>query len=175
MAIFLSPQAWLGAGLIFLLRVGDMSLDTTRMLVVMRGRKRLAWVLGFFQSMIYVVAISSVLAHLDNPLNILGYAAGFATGNVFGMWLEDRMALGHIYLTVVSPALGTAVAERLRQEGYAITEIPARGRSGTVTVLHCNVHRRDVDKVQHLVEQADASAFITAQDVRTVRRGFWRS
>ena len=86
MEIFLSPQAWLGAALIFGLRVADMTLDTLRVLVVMRGKKGLAWVLGFFQALIFVVAISSVLKNLDNPLNILGYAAGFATGNVVGMW-----------------------------------------------------------------------------------------
>ena len=80
-----SLQPWLMAGLIFLLRVCDMSLDTLRMLVVMRGRKLAAWVLGFFQAAIFVLAIPSVLKDLSNLLNVLGYAAGFATGNVVGM------------------------------------------------------------------------------------------
>src|SRR5512137_453094 len=102
MEILLSPQAWLAAGLIFLLRVSDMTLDTLRVLVVMRGRKGIAWVLGFFQSIIFVTAITSVLANLDNPLNILGYAAGFATGNVVGMLIEERLAIGHIQLSIVS-------------------------------------------------------------------------
>jgi len=111
MEIVLSSQAWLGAGLIFLLRVSDMTLDTLRVLVVMRGRKAYAWILGFFQAGIFVLAISSVLEHLDNPINIVGYAAGFATGNVVGMLIEERMAIGHILLSVVSPGRGTAIAE----------------------------------------------------------------
>jgi uncharacterized protein YebE (UPF0316 family) len=88
MDILLSSQAWLGAGLIFILRVMDMSLDTLRVLFVMRGRKGVVWALGFCQALIFVIAISSVLSNLDNPLNILGYAAGFATGNVVGMLIE---------------------------------------------------------------------------------------
>ena len=81
----LSPAAWLGALTIFAMRVSDMSMDTLRMLFVMRGRKGTAWILGFFQSSIYVLAITTVLSQLNNPLNIIGYAAGFATGNVIGM------------------------------------------------------------------------------------------
>jgi uncharacterized protein YebE (UPF0316 family) len=161
--------------MIFALRVLDMSLDTLRVLVVMRGRKAIAWVLGFFQSAIFVVAITSVLSNLDNPLNVLGYAAGFATGNVIGMLIEEKLAIGHVQLSIVSPGRGAAVAERLRAEGYAITEIPARGKDGMVTLLNASVLRKNVDKVHALVNQVDEMAFITSEDVRPVRRGFWRA
>jgi uncharacterized protein YebE (UPF0316 family) len=175
MEILLSPQAWSGAGLIFILRVFDMTLDTLRVLVVMRGKKGLAWVLGFFQSAIFVFAISSVLNHLDNPLNMIGYASGFATGNVVGMLIEEKMAIGLVHLRIISPHLGSAMAEKLRLEGFALTEIPGRGKDGMVTVLHCSVIRKDIQRVQNLIEEIDAEAFITAEDVRLARRGFWRA
>jgi len=168
-------QALLTAGLIFILRVTDMSLDTLRVMFVMRGRKSLAWVLGFFQALIFVLAISSVLKNLDNPLNILGYAAGFATGIVFGLFIEEKLAIGHIQLSIVSSHLGTAIAEMMRAEGFAVTEIPARGKDGMVTLLTCSVLRRTVPRVHKIVHQVDSSAFITAEDVRPVRRGFWRA
>ncbi len=171
----LNLSVWASAGLIFLLRVGDMSLDTMRVLFVMRGRKGIAWVLGFFQSSIFVIAISSVLSHLDNPLNILGYAAGFATGNVVGMWIEGRLAVGHVQLSIVSSSLGAAIADRMRSEGFAITEIPARGKNGVVTLLSCSVLRKEVQLVHKIVNEVDENAFTTAEDVRTVRHGFWRA
>ena len=71
MEFLLSPQAWLSAGIIFGLRVTDMTLDTLRVLFVMRGRKLNAWILGFFQALVFVIAISTVLRDLSNPLNIL--------------------------------------------------------------------------------------------------------
>lgn len=175
MEFFLSPSAWMAAGIIFVLRVLDMSLDTLRVLVVMRGRRAAAWVLGFFQALIFVLAISSVLNDLNNPLNILGYAAGFATGNVIGMIIEERLAIGHTQLSIISSKFGAAIAEKMRQDGYAITEIPARGRDGMVTMLSCSVLRKNVDRVQKTINEVDASAFITAEDVRPVRRGFWRA
>jgi uncharacterized protein YebE (UPF0316 family) len=175
MEVFLTPQAWLSAGLIFALRLGDMSLDTLRVLFVMRGRKAIAWVLGFFQALIFVLAISSVLQNLGNPLNVIGYAAGFATGNVVGMIIEERLAVGHIHLRIVSPRRGSAIAESLRLGGYAVTEVPGRGKDGMVTVLNCSVLRRNVDRVRKLTNGVDPDAFITAEDVRPVRRGFWHA
>ena len=175
MDIFLSPQVWMGAALIFALRVGDMTLDTLRVLFVMRGRKGIVWILGFFQASIFILAITSVLKNLDNPLNVIGYAAGFATGVVFGMLIEEKLAIGHLHVTIVSPRRGTAIAERLREEGYAVTEIPARGKDGMVTMLNCSVLRRKLLQVRTLVSEVDPDAFITAEDISPVRRGLWRA
>ncbi|MHB8191863.1 MAG: DUF2179 domain-containing protein [Bellilinea sp.] len=160
---------------IFFLRVIDMSLDTIRVLFVVRGRKLLAWVLGFFQSAVFIIAISSVLTNDQNVMTIVGYAAGFATGNVVGMLIEERLAIGHIHLTIVSPARGVAIAEMLREHGYAVTELSARGLNGMVSLLHVDVMRRQLDVVDKLVRETDGEAFITAEDVRPVRRGFWRA
>jgi uncharacterized protein YebE (UPF0316 family) len=170
-----TTQAWLSALLIFALRVSDMTLDTLRVLFVMRGKKRIAWVLGFFQSAIFVLAIGRVLTQLDNPLNIIGYAAGFATGNVLGMYIEERIAIGHILINIISSRLGTAIADHLRQNGYAVTEVSARGKDGMVSLINCSVLRKQVDIVRQLVNEIDPEAFITAEDVRPIRRGFWRA
>lgn len=160
---------------IFLLRVGDMSLDTLRVLFVIRGRKALAWILGFFQSAIWVVAISNVLANLDNPLSLIGYAAGFATGNVVGMMIEERLALGFAHLRIISSRLGPAVAEALRRSGHAATELAGRGRDGTVTIITSSVRRRDVDRVRREVFAIDPAAFLTLEEIRPLHRGYWRA
>ena len=170
-----TPAAFLAALTIFALRVSDMSLDTLRVLFVMRGRKGTAWVLGFFQSIIYVIAISSVLSQLHNPLNLIGYGAGFATGNVIGMLVEERLAIGHIHLWIISPRLGVAMAQTLRAKGYGVTEISARGKDGMVSVLSVSVLRKDVPHIESLVHEQDPEAFMTSEDVRPVRRGFWRA
>lgn len=175
MELIFTPQAWLGAGLIFLLRVSDMTLDTLRVLSVMRGQKGMSWILGFFQATIFVVAISSVLSNLDNPLNVVAYAAGFATGNVVGMLIESKLAIGHIHMSIISPRRGSAIAENLRDQGFAVTEIPARGKDGMVTMLNCSVRRRRLIQARQIITDIDPDAFITAEDVRPVRRGFWRA
>lgn len=171
----LSPAAWLGALLIFFLRVGDMTLDTLRLLFVVRGRKWTAWGLGFFQAAIFVFAISSVLNNLDNPLNFIGYAAGFATGNVLGMWIEERLAVGHTQLNIVSPRRGALLCSALREAGFGVTEISARGKDGMVSLLSLGVLRKDIARAEQIVRETDEEAFMTSEDVRPLRRGFWRA
>lgn len=175
MTITLSDNIWISALVIFLLRVIDMSLDTMRMLFVVRGKKPIAWILGFLQSMVFVIAISTVLANLNNLLNIIGYAAGFATGNVLGMFIEERLAIGHIAMRVISSKKDSGIAKALRKAGFAVTEIQARGKDGKVALLNSSIKRRDVSRFEDLVTKTEPGAFITAEDVRPIRVGFWRA
>lgn len=174
MEFFLSPEAWLGALVIFALRVLNNTLETMRLLMVMRGKKLYSWILGFLVSVIYVLVFASVFTNLDNPLYVAAYAAGFATGNVVGMWIEEKMALGYLRLDVVSPGHGAELAEKLRADGFAVTEVAARGKDGTVSLLTIAVLRRRVALAEQIISKIDENAFITIAEMRTVRRGFWR-
>jgi uncharacterized protein YebE (UPF0316 family) len=133
---------------IFLIRVTDMSLDTLRVLFVIRGRRLPAWTLGFMQSALWVIAITTVLSNLDNLWNLAAYASGFATGNVVGMIIEERLAIGHAHLRIISSTRGNAIVEAIRVAGYAATEVAGRGKDGTVAVISCSIRRRDISKVQ---------------------------
>lgn len=175
MEALLGGPSYLWTIAIFFLRVTDMSLDTLRVLFVMRGRKASAWICGFFQSALFVMAISSVLANLDNPFNIVAYAAGFATGSVVGILLEERLAIGFSHMRIISSSRGEAIAQALRNEGYAVTELSGRGKDGTVNILSASVMRKYSNKVSELVQRMDPDAFVTIEEVRAVRRGFWRS
>jgi uncharacterized membrane-anchored protein YitT (DUF2179 family) len=42
-------------------------------------------------------------------------------------------------------------------------------------MLECNVRRREAVKVDQLIRNVDETAFVTAEDVRPVRRGYWRA
>lgn len=161
-----------GAALIFIMRVADITLYTLRILSVTQGRKRNAWLFGFFQAILYVTVITTIVNNLDNPLNILGYAAGFATGNVVGIAIEKRLAIGYINVQIISPRFGTILAETLRKSGYAVTETSGRGKDGTVTVLDCSVLRKNAEQVISIVQSVDPAAFITSESLRTVRKGF---
>ena len=160
---------------IFLLRVTNMALDTLRVLYTVRGRNREAWVFGFITSLLFVLAITIVLTNLDNIWNVIAYAAGFATGNVVGIKIEERLAIGHAHVRIISSHLGDEIAESLRAAGYDATELPARGRDGTVSVINCSVMRRDIVRVRTEVDKIDPSAFITVEDIRPIHRGFWKA
>src|SRR5512138_3250653 len=92
------------AGLfVFAMRVIDMSLDTLRMLFVMRGRKLLAGIIGATQAAVFILAVSTVLRGPLNVWTVLGYAGGFGTGVILGILVEERLAIGYGMFRIYSP------------------------------------------------------------------------
>ncbi len=65
-----------------------------RVILVARGMRRLAPVLGFCEVLIWVVAITQIMRNLDNVLAYFAYAGGFATGTYLGMLLKEKLAVG---------------------------------------------------------------------------------
>ena len=142
--------------------------------MIVHDRKALAWVLSFIKSFLFLIVIQILLKDLHNWSKILAYATGFATGLVVGMWIEEKIAVGYTHLRITSPRRGAELAERLRAEGYAVTEIAAQGKNGMVTLLNCNVLRKKTPEVEEIIVNSDPDAFVTAEAVRSVQRGFWR-
>ena len=171
--IITDPAMWVGALGIFIVRVISIGMDTLRFMLTMRGKKSIAWILGFSQSVLYVVIIGVVLNNMDNILNIIGYSAGFATGNTLGMWIESKLAIGFSHISIISQKNGIAVAQALRDADYAVTEIPAKGKDGMVSLLNLTTRRKQVPEVEKLALELDPSAFITVEDITPVRAGYW--
>ncbi len=163
----------IAAGLfVFAMRVTDMSLDTLRMLFVMRGRKILAGSLGMIQAAVFILAVGAALRGPLNFWTVTGYAAGFGVGVIVGMIAEERLAIGYVMFRVYSPTCGAAIAEALRASGYAVTDFIAHGRDGKITVVNSAVARKDVETVKAIIDQLDPKAFITVDQVNPLRRGY---
>ncbi len=161
------------AVLIFFIRFVNISLDTLRVLAIAHGQKFHSWWYGFFQTMLYLSITAWVLNDLYNPYKFIGYCAGFASGNIMGMLIEDRMGFGFMDIQIVCPQRGCQVEELLREAGIAVTKVAGIGKDGTVEMLHCSVRRKSTDQVIQMVASIDSDAFISSQDVRTVSGGFW--
>ena len=160
--------------LIFLLRMVGISLGTLRVLLTMRGRKWQAAILGFFEVLVYVLAIGQVVQNLGNVWNILAYCLGFSVGTILGMWIEQRLALGYATVRIISVDHAPAVAEAVRSAGYGATEGLAHGGNGMVGTVKTVVRRKDVNPVCQLVQDIDSKAFITVEDTQAVQRGYLR-
>jgi uncharacterized protein YebE (UPF0316 family) len=142
------------------------------MLLIMRNRRLLAPAIGFFEILIWVTAIGIVVQHLSSPLHIVGYAAGFATGNFLGLLLEERLALGLATIRTVVRSGGAELATTLRDEGFGVTEMIGRGREGSVEVLYSVIPRRSVDRCITLIDQGAPDSFVVVDEPRRVRRGW---
>jgi uncharacterized protein YebE (UPF0316 family) len=167
------PPGWMPVA-VFSLRAIDLTLATLRMLAVVQGRRLFAWITGFLQALFFLSAVAGVLVHLNNLWNVVGYAAGFATGGVLGLWLESRFGASHSLIRVVSPHRGAAVADALHHEGFGATELSGSLEAGMVSTILCYVPRRKAEHTRDLVVAIDPQAFVTVERVRAVGGG-WKA
>ena len=142
----------IGYLLIFLARVADVTLATIRTLMVVQGRKTQAAIIGFFESGIYVVALGKVVNGLDNPLNLLAYCLGFATGNYVGITIENMIALGNLSAQIIlKTSDNTELINALRENGFGVTIIEGKGIEGPKDVIYVALNRKDLKKLKKIV------------------------
>jgi uncharacterized protein YebE (UPF0316 family) len=165
----------LGYLFIFFARLTDVSMATIRMIMVVRGKRLVAALIGFFEVTIYVLAIGRVLNGLNNPINILVYASGFATGNYMGIFLEEKLAIGNILVQVISDHEVMRLVEILRGKGFGVTVVEGYGRQGIRHLLNITLQRKNLHNLYEIIEEHDKNAFITVMDTRSIRGGYFSS
>lgn len=166
--------AILGYSFIFCARILDVSMGTIRVLLLMRGQKFYAAAIGFFEVIIFIVVLGMVVNELDNPLNLVMYGAGFATGNIVGSWLEEKLAVGLLTVQIISKQHSKVLVETLRDNGYGVTVIDSCGRDGKFDMLNMQIKRKDMAEVQKTISLTDASAYVTIYDTRKALGGYFK-
>jgi len=159
-------DAFLGALVIFLLRLVDVPLSTVRVVMMVRGQRRVAAVLAFFEALVWIVAVSQVFARLDSPLNMLAFAAGFASGTALGMTIEAWFAPGQVLVRIIVREGAEELISRLREKGFGVTVVRGEGMSGVVPILFVVTPRRRVEEVLAAVRELAPKAFVTVEGVQ---------
>lgn len=157
--------------LIFLARICDVTLGTVRLIFVSRGFKYLAPVCGFFEVLIWILAIGQIMQNLSNWVCYLAYAGGFATGNYVGMRVAEKLSLGIVLIRVITQKDAHHLLDRLREQDYGVTYVEGRGAEGPVQVLFTIVRRREAGTVVNLVKAFNPQAFYSIQEVGFAERG----
>lgn len=154
--------------LIFISRVADVTIGTIRIIFVSKGMKLIAPVLGFFEVFIWLLAISSIMQNLDNYLNYIAYAGGFAMGNYVGMLLEEKIAMGVMLVRVIIQKPADVLIDKLHSMGYGMTSVDAHGYKDTVNIVYTLIHRKELKKVIGIIKKHNPRAFYSVEDVRYV-------
>lgn len=154
--------------LIFLSRILDVSLGTMRIVFVSRGLRYLAPLVGFFEVIIWLLAIRVVMQNLNNIACYLAYGAGFATGTFIGLFIEKKLAIGKSLIRIITQKDALELISLLRSKGFGVTSMEAEGKDGKVHVIYSVVNRTDVEKLTEYIQKFNPKAFYTLEDVQYV-------
>lgn len=177
-AIFLSDSwvfTWVVLPvLIFLARIMDVSIGTLRLIFVSRGFKYYAPVLGFFEVIIWLLAIGQIMQHLDNFMCYIAYGLGFATGNFVGIILDEKLSLGTILVRIIPKKDPTDLIHRLRTEDFGASLVNIEGMTGKLKMIFAIIKRKDLKVVMEIINEYNPNAFVTIEDVKTAQEGYFR-
>lgn len=160
--------------MIFGARICDVTIGTIRIILVSRGQKVVAPLLGFIEVLIWIIAIGQIMGNLDNWVTYLFYAAGFATGNYVGMVIEEKIAMGIVGLRLVTAKPAGDLIIALKENGYGHTHMDANGATGPVNVLFITVNRKQLKDLVSLINEYNQGAFYTVEDIRLVNKGVFQ-
>lgn len=154
--------------LIFFARIGDVSISTIRIIFVMNGNRFIAPILGFFEALIWLLAIGQIIANIDNVWSYIAYASGFAMGTFVGITIEQKLAYGKVVLRLFAPNEVNELLFFLEENDYRYSVLNAEGRKGKVNIVFMVVSR---DSLKHLItgiDQYHPKAFYTIEGVKQV-------
>lgn len=158
--------------LIIMGRILDVSIGTIRIILVARGHRAAAPILGFFEVTIWLLAIGKVmdnmksLSFLEALPSYLAYGTGFALGNYIGMLIEEKVAVGMVAVRVITQRKSTRLPEELRTLGYGVTVLEGMGAKGPVTILFAVLPRKLLGRVIELINVYNPKAFYSVETVR---------
>jgi uncharacterized protein YebE (UPF0316 family) len=163
---------WVGLPLlIFLARVFDVTLGTLRIIFTSRGLRNLAPVLGFVETFVWIVAVSSLVKHAQNLAAYIGYAGGFAIGTMVGMFLENKLAIGTVTVRAIIRRDPTELIKSLLEAGFGVTSVDGHGSTGTVKIIYTTLKRQDLPVVVDIFHRVLPGAFLSVEEVRSTELG----
>ncbi|MCX7829528.1 MAG: DUF5698 domain-containing protein [Acidobacteria bacterium] len=158
--------------LIFLARIVDQSFGILRIIFATKGLKIPVLFFAFFESFIWLLAVRQILVQLDNFFYFFVFAAGFASGNTFGIFLEEKLSIGFVIIRVVFQKNADISIKTLKEKGYRLTVVDALGMEGPVKMIFSTIKRKQVKDFLETLNAENPDAFYTIEDVKEVRESF---
>lgn len=151
---------------IFFARILDVSIGTLRIMFVSRGYRLEATILGFIEILIWIIVIAQIFNNLDNWLNFLAYAGGFATGIYMGMFIEERMKKGVQLFRIIPLKDSDILFEKLKESRFRVVAVDGEGIKGPIKVIFTIAKRSRWQELANLISLYAPNSFYSAEDVR---------
>lgn len=158
--------------LIFCARIIDQSLGIVRIILATKGLTLPAFIFGFFESFVWLLAIRQIMVQMDNILYYFFFAAGFASGNVLGIIIEKRLSIGFVIVRVVFQKDSADSIKILKAKGYRLTIVDALGMDQPVKMIFSTIRRNQIKDFIETLTINNPNAFFTIEDVRQVKEGY---
>lgn len=154
--------------MIFIARILDVSINTIRIIFMLQGKKGLSTFLGFFETFVWILAISQIFQNLTSWVTYFAYAGGFASGIYVGMLIEEKLAIGRVVIRAITRKPADDLIKFLTENGYRYSYVDAFSDEGEVNVLFTVVKREQLKETIDAIKRFNPQAFYTVEGVKKV-------
>jgi uncharacterized protein YebE (UPF0316 family) len=161
--------------LIFFQKIIENALSSFRAIVYTAGHKHIGALLIAINTVFWLYIVTIIIHDLtDDPIKVLIYALGQFFGVYIGMVIEKRMAIGKSLLYVI---LGKEneenVTQELREKGYGVTCIEAKGYDDNVKSLLLIVcKRKNKDTIRDIIKKFESEVVIMSKNPSNFTGGY---
>ena len=133
--------------------------------------RTIAPILGFFETLIWVVVISQIMQNLNNPMTYIAYALGFALGNYIGISVEDKLAIGHLVVRIFVTKDEDEIMKKIIDAGFGVTSLKGKGATDEVTVLYSLIKRKNLDSFLEVINISQGKIFYSVESAKEAHLG----
>ena len=161
--------------LVCVAKIVEITIQSLKTCMMVKGQRLKAAGLGFLECTIWGLVISTIIGTLgDNPLLLLFYCVGYATGLFLGSTIENKIALGTSNLQLIANDGSTEkITEYLKEKGRGYTVFDGHGSTDKMNMIFIVLPRREVAKVlKEIRALCDNKVFVVASDVSKYAGGY---
>lgn len=157
--------------IIYFARMTDVTLGTLRIVMISKGKRKIVPVIGFFEVLLWLIAIGQIMQNLTNVMCYFAWAAGYATGTFLGLFLEEKLALGTQVIRIITNKNTVDFLEELKKEKHGFTIVDGQGAMGPVKVIFIVAERKNLKLITAIIDSRLPGSFYSIEDIRETNQG----
>ena len=161
---------------IFCGRLVDVTLSTLQTMLLVKGKRGYATIIGFIDVFIWFLVVREALNTDIKSLWIaLAYAGGYAAGTFTGSSLSKRVIKGTVSIQVITKNTKNQVIKAIKDSGFSATYVECKGihKEDTNYMIGAQVDNQRIDEFKRLVTSIDENAFITVTESKESMNGYF--
>ena len=156
-------------------KIIEITIQSLKTCMMVKGQRLKAAGLGLLECTIWGLVISTIIGTLgDDPLLLVFYCIGYATGLYLGSTIESKIALGTSNLELIASPAGTErILAYLKERNMGFTVFEGHGSVDRMNMIFIVLPRRDMPRVLKEIRRAcDNKVFVVASDVSKYAGGY---
>jgi len=160
--------------IIFLAMAVYVSLNTIRVIMVIRGKKGIASIIAATENFIYMTTFAYAIGGNSNNsfIAILIASTGYAVGVMTGSVVEKKLNMGHLIVQVIADGELGCLVEKLRKDNYAITNWKVSGMKGDKDMLYILVKKTRYAGLEARIKELKPNAFVVMYEPKYFYGGY---